>query len=96
MFHRKKRQPQRYQSPSWQFIFFRFEIEQISKLDVNPVNFKDFLYQPEKDAQTGASIYQREDHNLRLKRIIASLREGNIQGIDLCCMRDALHDLSTG
>ena len=28
---------------------FHFEIERISKLDVDPANFKDFLYQPEKD-----------------------------------------------
>ena len=75
---------------------FRFEIERISKLDVDPANFKDFLYQPEKDAQTGESIHQREDHNHLLKRIIASLREGNIPGIDLRFMRDALHDPSTG
>ena len=65
-------------------------------VDVDPANFKDFLYQPEKDAQTGESIHQREDHNHLLKRIIASLREGNIPGIDLCFMRDALHDPSTG
>ena len=54
------------------------------------------MYQPEKDAQTGESIHQREDHNHLLKRIIASLREGNIPGIDLRFMRDALHDPSTG
>ena len=75
---------------------FHFEIERISKLDVDPANFKDFLYQPEKDVQTGESIHQREDHNHLLKRIKASLREGNIPGIDLRCMRDALHDPSSG
>ena len=75
---------------------FHFEIERISKLDVDPANFKDFLYQPEKDVKTGESIHQREDHNHLLKRIKASLREGNIPGIDLRCMRDAFHDPSNG
>ena len=41
-------------------------------------------------------VHQREDHNHLLKRVIASLREGNIPGFDLRFMRDALHDPSTG
>ena len=73
-----------------------FEVERLLKLDVDPANFKEFLYQPEKDVQTGEFVHQREDHNHLLKRIIASLREGNIPDIDLRFMRDALHDLSTG
>ncbi len=62
---------------------YRFEVERLLKLDVDPANFKDFLYQPEKDVQTGEFVHQREDHNHLLKRIIASLREGNILDIDL-------------
>ena len=36
--------------------------------------------------------YHCEDHNHLLKRIIVRLRKGLIPGIDLCYMREALHD----
>jgi hypothetical protein len=75
---------------------FRFEIGRLANLANDPANFSKFLYQPEIDHETGERVHQREDHNHLLKRIVASLREGNIPGIDLRFMRDALHDASTG
>ena len=90
MFYRKKIDNRRGTKVHHSNLFFRFEIERISKLEVDPANFKDFLYQPEKEAQTGESIHQREDHNHLLKRILASLREGSIPGIDLRFMCDNL------
>ena len=75
---------------------YRFEIRRLSKLECDRANFFDFLYQPEIDTVTKEFVHQREDHNHLLKRVIASLREGNIPGFDLRFMRDALHDPSTG
>ena len=73
-----------------------FEIKRLSNLEVDPANFYDFLYQPEIDRKTGEFVHQREDHNHLLKRIIVSLRDGNIPGIDLRFMRNSLHDPSSG
>jgi len=53
------------------------------------------LYQPEKDAN-GELIHHQEDHTHLLKRIITRLCKGYIPGLDLCSLRDALHDASTG
>ncbi len=75
---------------------YRSEISRLSNLECDPANFFDFLYQPEFDTITKEFVHQREDHNHLLKRVIASLREGNIPGIDLRFMRDTLHDPSTG
>ena len=75
---------------------YRFEIRCLSKLECDRANFFDFLYQPEIDTVTKDFVHQREDHNHLLKRVIASLREGNIPGFDLRFMCDALHDPSTG
>ena len=74
---------------------YRFEIRCLSKRECDRANFFDFLYH----FVTRFSIYfvhQREDHKHLLKRVIASLREGNIPGFDLRFMCDALHDPSTG
>ena len=75
---------------------YRSEIRRLSNLECDRANFFDFLYQPEFDTITKEFVHQRENHNHLLKRVIASQREGNIPGIDLRFMRDALHDPSTG
>lgn len=65
-------------------------------MPTDPANFSEFLYQPEKDADTNEFLHHREDHNHLLKRIVNCLREGLIPGIDLCYFKEALHDPKTG
>jgi hypothetical protein len=77
-------------------FLFRWEVQKLKELPVNDANFKDFLYQPEKDEDTNEYIHHREDHNHVLKRLVNCLREGLIPGIDLRYFRDALHDPKTG
>lgn len=74
---------------------FRWEVQKLKELPVNPANFSDFLYQPEKGEDTNESVHHREDHNHVLKRLVNCLREGVIPGIDLRYFGDALHDPKT-
>lgn len=74
---------------------YRKKIEDLKHHASDPANFYDNLYQPEKDGN-GEMIHHREDHNHLLKRIVSCLRAGEIPGIDLRYLRDALHDPSTG
>ena len=75
---------------------FRLQVRKLKDNQEDPADFAKFLYQPEFDRDTGEYIHHREDHNHLLKRIISSLREGLIPGIDLRYFRDALNDGTTG
>ena len=74
---------------------YRKNIADLKNLENDSADFDAFLYQPEQD-ELGEYIHQREDHNHLLKRIVACLRDGRIPGVDLRCLRDALHDANTG
>ena len=54
-------------------FLFRWEVQKLKELPVNDANFKDFLYQPEKDEDTNEYIHHREDHNHVLKRLVNCL-----------------------
>ncbi len=74
---------------------YRRKIDDLKELGEDAADFDSFLYQPEKD-ERGEYIHHREDHNHLLKRIVACLHDGRIPGVDLRCLRDALHDANTG
>ena len=60
------------------------------------VDFRNHIYNPECDQNSGEFFHEREDHNHLLKRITNSLRSGEIPNIRLQYFRDALNDPSTG
>lgn len=75
---------------------YRSCLQELKNNTNDPADFYNNLYQPEKDVRTNEYVHHREDHNHLLKRVISCLREGYIPNFDLRCLREALHDHSTG
>ena len=75
---------------------YRYHLKKLKNDPDDPADFYNYMYQPEKDARTNEFVHHREDHNHLLKRLISCLRDGRIPHFDLRCLRDALHDASTG
>lgn len=60
------------------------------------INFKEHLYVPEVDDETGESFHEREDHNHVLKRITACTRTGSIPDLDLQAFVKCLNSPDSG
>ena len=71
------------------------KVEDLKHHVSDPANFSENLNQPEEDV-SGEKIHHCQHHNHLLKCTITCHCEGQIPGLDLQFLRDALHDPSTG